>query len=206
MKTWIISSFVLLWIWYLYYAFPSKTTVIAPLDFQYHLNPPIANLTVSIPPYRTYWVSAEFILPPTTYNHECGIVNLDFSILSDNGIVYSSGIGSMLSSYRSSLVDWCTDFIMMIPYILGIYRRTETLSINLIDDFTPITTKPLSISAKLLHTPGNNLLRFYKANAIFTQYRASLTQIFLYIALSLGFFLTSITFLYDKIKNSVQRL
>lgn len=200
MKAWIMATLTLLWLWYLYYAFPSMTTIEVPLNFRPQKYPPEANTTFNIPPYRTYQVSTKFILPPTWHNHECGITNMELSIFdSSKTSLLASGSATMLSTYRSYILDLCSDFIMLIPYLFGLSNYEEILKEKIIDEFTLLTPTDLFINSKLYYSNPEKQLRFYKASVIFSQYRQSFTEMFLYVAMLIGFILTGSTFIFTSI-------
>jgi len=206
MKPWLIATFSLLWVWYLYYAYPGVSTIEKELNFLPQPGAsPFATTEISLPPYRTYNIDVRLELPPTWYNHECGLNNIEVVLKDRYGIELATGSVTLLSTYRTYLMDICQDILFLIPSLLGLTSYQETLSGTVISGFTTISPKTLHILTKL-RSFSDKHLRFYKAYIVFTQIRQSMTEIVLYIALSIGFVMTVLTVLVSSLSTTVSSL
>jgi hypothetical protein len=184
MKVWTVSLFILIWIWYLYSAFPGRTILDSNLDFVANNFNAVANSSIILPIYRSYDVEIELNIPSSYYNHNIGTFNVEVGLFNNyEKQSLARGTASFLSSYQTYIVDTIRDFILFIPNYLGFFLSKEHLHKNIIKDFSTNWGTPIFINA-VLNKPE---LHVYDCSLKFIEHPHAWSEIFLYIAFSLGF-------------------
>lgn len=189
MRVWALTLFGIIWMWYLYYAFPNQHIIENSVYFVRHVTPSTANTTIQLIPYRSYNVEMVLILPRSHYNHN-NVGNVDIEInLIKNGVVVRTTVANILTRYQSYVVEVMEGIVGFIPYMLGVFSMNQEFRLHLLTDYMEITTGKLDVGL-VIHQPN---LRIYSSTVVFREQSQSLTQIMLYVALAIGFTFTGVT-------------
>lgn len=203
MKVWVASLVAVVWMWYLYYAYPDQIVRRVPLHFEMDQRPAVATAVASIPPYRVYDVGVELTLPPTHYNHERGTFSVSLELLDAAGQAFDAGKVAWLATYQHWWVQLVQDLVRVVPYGLGFGRPEETFRETLMTGYTHIGGD-LPVRSVLKPAEADGALRVYRAYAVFSQHPYTWTQVMLYAALAGGFVLIGLTMLVQTLRGLVQ--
>jgi len=201
MKVWVVTLITLVWMWYLWVAYPDRVIQQVPIHFNVETSIPEAYLNVDVPPYRVYDIGIQLVVPETVYNHEIGTFGVQLDLLDSSSNSFQSGITTWLTNYQSYWIQLARDLMLIIPYTLGWMRPEQILNNVIIPDYMHISN-PIYLKAFIKLAKGQeNALRLYSSYIVFSQHPYSWTQTMLYFALALGFVLTGVTMAFKSVRK-----